>query len=72
MPEATENLTAKEKEVLKLIGQGNSTKEIAATLNLSLLTVANHRKHICAKLKVHSTAALVAYAARQLHSRDGL
>ena len=52
-----------------LIGQAKSSKEIAAALHVSLQTVANHRKHICAKLKLHSTAALVAYAARASHPR---
>jgi DNA-binding CsgD family transcriptional regulator len=66
-----EKLTPKETEVLKLIGQGHTSKEIAVKLSLSSETVANHRKHICAKLKLHSTAALVAYAARLLHKNGG-
>jgi len=68
---AGEKLTPKETEILKLIGQGHTSKEIAARLCLSSETVANHRKHICAKLKLHSTAALVAYAARALHKNGG-
>jgi DNA-binding CsgD family transcriptional regulator len=66
-----EKLTAKETEVLKMIGNGSSSKEIAAALHVSLLTVANHRKHICAKLQLHSTAALVAYAARVVQNAGG-
>ena len=66
-----EKLTPKELEILKLLGQGQTSKEIAATLGLSSDTVANHRKHICSKLKLHSTAALVACAARFLQRNDG-
>jgi len=57
-------LTPREKEVLKLIGQGKTTKQIAATLNLSAYTVSNHRKHICKKFNLHSTAQLVAFAVK--------
>jgi len=67
----TDKLTAKEMEVLNLIGHGNTSKEIAARLHVSLETVANHRKHICAKLQLHSTAALVAYAAHIVFSITG-
>ena len=56
-------LTAREASVLALIGQGKGTKEIAALLSISALTVANHRKHICRKLHLHSTAELAAFAA---------
>jgi DNA-binding CsgD family transcriptional regulator len=57
-------LTARENEILSLIGKGKTSKQIAAQLNLSVFTVNNHRKHICRKLGLHSTAQLVAYAAR--------
>ncbi len=57
------DLTAREQEILGLIGKGLSSKEIAFTLHLSVQTVANHRKSICRKLGLHSTAQLVAYAA---------
>jgi DNA-binding CsgD family transcriptional regulator len=55
-------LTLRESEILKLIGKAKSSKEIADALGLSVLTVNNHRKHICGKLDIHSTAELVAYA----------
>jgi DNA-binding CsgD family transcriptional regulator len=58
----SQTLTRKEREVLELLSQGKSTKEIAAILSLSPETVADHRKHICKKLDVHSTAGLVARA----------
>lgn len=57
-------LTPKENEVLGLVGEGKASKQIAQALNLSVFTVNNHRKHICQKLGLHSTAELVAYAAR--------
>ncbi len=61
-------LTQREQEVLNLIGQGKTSKQIAEMLNLSVFTVNNHRKHICKKLGLHSTAQLVAYAVTQTQS----
>jgi DNA-binding CsgD family transcriptional regulator len=58
-------LTPRETEVLEHIGQGRTSRQIAAALNLSVFTINNHRKHICQKLRLHSTAELVAYAARR-------
>ena len=52
-------LTPRERQVLDLIGRGKTTKEIATILNLSTGTVGNHRKSICRKWDVHSTAELV-------------
>ena len=57
-------LTAREMQVLALVGEGKTSKQVALSLNLSVETVANHRKHICRKLGLHSTAELVAYAVR--------
>ena len=62
-------LTPREREIYRLIGRGKTSKEIAAALNLSVQTVANHRKNICSKLGVHSTAELVASAAGRLRPR---
>jgi DNA-binding CsgD family transcriptional regulator len=59
---ATGRLTARELEILQLIGEGMSSRDMARALSISLWTVANHRKHICSKLNLHSTAELVAYA----------
>ncbi len=64
-----DTLTPRENEILELIGQGKTSKQIAGTLNLSVFTVNNHRKHICRKLGLHSTAQLVAYAVN--HSNHG-
>jgi DNA-binding NarL/FixJ family response regulator len=55
-------LTRREKEVLAFIAQGQSTKEIAHRLARSPETIANHRKQLCRKLNVHSTAELVRVA----------
>jgi DNA-binding NarL/FixJ family response regulator len=57
-------LTARELEVLQLICQGLSNREIAARLTLSVNTVAVHRANIMNTLGVHKTAELVAYAIR--------
>ena len=57
-------LTRREQEVLKYIGEGKTSKQIASALNLSVFTVSNHRKHICKKLGLHSTAQLVAFAVK--------
>lgn len=62
-----ECLTPREKQVLTIVGQGKTTKEIAEVLGVSSATVSNHRKHICRKLGIHSTAELVAFAARLLN-----
>lgn len=59
------SLTGREKEVLKHIGHGKTSKQIAGLLNLSVFTVGNHRRHICKKLGLHSTAQLVAFAVQQ-------
>ncbi len=57
-------LTQREEEILGLVGLGRTSRQIADALNLSVYTVNNHRKHICRKLGLHSTAQLVAFAAR--------
>lgn len=62
-------LTRREKEVLKHIGHGKTSKQIAEVLNLSVFTVSNHRRHICKKLGLHSTAQLVAFAVQQTMRR---
>lgn len=64
------SLTRREREVLELVGHGKTSKQIAENLNLSVYTVNNHRKHICKKVGLHSTAQLVAFAVTQC-VRDG-
>jgi DNA-binding NarL/FixJ family response regulator len=58
-------LTAREREVLQLIAEGKTTKEIAFSLNLSVKTVEAHRQRIMEKLKARSVAELTKYAIRE-------
>ena len=62
--ERNSGLTAREVEILQLICDGKSNKEIAAQLNLSSNTVAVHRANIMDALGIHKTAELVVYAIR--------
>jgi DNA-binding NarL/FixJ family response regulator len=57
-----ETITRREKEVLKLIGEGYKNKEIADLLSISVKTVEKHRSNIMKKLDLHNAAALTAYA----------
>jgi DNA-binding NarL/FixJ family response regulator len=63
--DAFDKLTPREKQVLQLIAEGNSNKEIAAMLNLSVNTVAVHRANLMDALGVHRTAELVVFAIRK-------
>lgn len=58
-------LTEREREVLQLIAEGYSTKEIGAKLCLSVQTIHTHRQHLMKKLNVRSMADLVRYAIRE-------
>ena len=58
-------LTSREREVLQLIAEGKTNKEIAAHLNLSVYTVDAHRGRIMEKLNLHSTGELVRFALRK-------
>jgi len=55
-------LTPREREVVKMIAQGNSAREIAAFLGLSVKTVKAHRFNLMRKLDIHNRAQLVTYA----------
>ncbi|HNY39099.1 MAG TPA: response regulator transcription factor [Bryobacteraceae bacterium] len=55
-------LTTREREVLKLLAEGNSVKEIACDLNLSVKTVEAHKFNLMRKLDIHNKAQLVQYA----------
>ncbi len=57
-----EELSIREKEVVKAIALGKSNKEIADTLCISVHTVMTHRKNIATKLKIHNSAGLTIYA----------
>lgn len=57
-------LTAREREILQLVGEGHSSPDIARVLHLSVKTVEGHRGRIMAKLGIHDIAGLVRYAIR--------
>jgi DNA-binding NarL/FixJ family response regulator len=57
-----DTITRREREVLKLIGEGYKNREIADLLYISVKTVEKHRSNIMKKLDLHNTAALTAYA----------
>ncbi len=59
------NLTAREREVLQLIAEGKTIKEIASTLHVSVKTVETHRQQIMNKLDIYSVAELTKYAIRE-------
>ena len=58
-------LTGREKQVLQLIAQGKSNKEIATLLDLSVNTVSVHRANLMEKMNIHRTAELVLFAIRK-------
>jgi two-component system, NarL family, response regulator NreC len=58
-------LTSREREVVQRIAEGQTTKEIAAHLSLSVETVKSHRINLMRKLDIHETATLVRYAIRR-------
>lgn len=60
-----ELLTTREREILQLLAEGKTNKEVATLLNLSLYTVETHRSRILQKLNLHSSAELVLYAVRK-------
>jgi DNA-binding NarL/FixJ family response regulator len=61
---STDGLTPREREVLQLVAEGKTTKEVAAVLGISVKTAESHRSRIMEKLDIHETASLVRYAIR--------
>ncbi|MHB9141162.1 MAG: response regulator [Paludibacter sp.] len=57
-----EKMTPRQREILQLIAEGNSTKEIAYKLHISIKTVETHRKQLMDRLKIYDIAGLVRYA----------
>src|SRR5262249_55280411 len=57
-------LTQRERQVVQLLAEGKSTKEVASVLNLSVKTAETHRSNIMRKLGLHSVSELVLYAVR--------
>lgn len=60
-----ELLTSREREVLQMLAEGKSNKEVASALDLSLHTVETHRSNILQKLNLHSIPELILYAVRK-------
>ncbi len=60
-----ELLTPREREILQMLAEGKSNKDIATLLNLSLYTVETHRRNLQDKLNLHSLAELILYAVRK-------
>ena len=58
-------LTDREREILQLVAEGKTNKEIAAVLNISPYTIDTHRGHILQKLNLHSAPELILYAVRK-------
>lgn len=58
-------LSPREREILQLVAEGKSNKEVAQFLNLSLHTVETHRTHLMRKLNLHSVPELILYAVRK-------
>jgi DNA-binding NarL/FixJ family response regulator len=63
-PDSLQHLTARQREVLQLIAEGHSTKDIANKLNVSVKTVETHRGELMNRLDIHDVAGLVRYAIR--------
>ena len=58
-------LTEREREILQLVAEGRTNKEVAGLLNVSITTVETHRTHILQKLGLHSVPELILYAVRK-------
>ena len=58
-------LSPREREILQLVAEGRTTKQIAAILGVSVKTADSHRSRLMAKLDIHETAGLVRYAIRR-------
>ena len=61
---ASSPLTAREREIVQLLSEGKSAKEVAVALNISVKTAETHRSNIMRKLDLHSVSELVLYAVR--------
>jgi DNA-binding NarL/FixJ family response regulator len=64
MASVGERLTAREREVVQLLSEGRSSKEVASFLGISVKTAETHRANIMRKLEIHSVSELVRYAVR--------
>lgn len=62
---AADPLSSRERQVLQLIAEGRSTKDVASLLGISVKTAESHRTRLMQKLDIHETASLVRYAVRR-------
>jgi DNA-binding NarL/FixJ family response regulator len=62
--ESASKLTPREREIVQLLAEGKSNKEVASALNISVKTAETHRTNIMRKLDLHSVSELVRYAVR--------
>jgi DNA-binding NarL/FixJ family response regulator len=62
--DSLDGLTPRQREILQLVAEGRSTKDVAQLLDLSIKTVETHRSQIMARLDIHDVAGLVRYAIR--------
>lgn len=65
LQDSYELLSERERQILQLLAEGKSNKDIAALLNVSPYTVETHRAHLMQKLNLHNTAEIVLYAVRK-------
>lgn len=65
MSDAYDSLTDREKQVLKLLAEGRTSKDIAELLGISVKTAMSHREHVMGKLGLHNRTELVRYALRR-------
>jgi len=63
--DSTDPLSGRERQVLQLVGEGKSTKDVAVQLGISVKTAESHRARLMKKLDIHETASLVRYAIRR-------
>lgn len=63
--DTSDPLSGRERQVLQLVAEGNTTKKVASLLGLSVKTAESHRTRIMEKLDIHETAGLVRYAIRR-------
>ena len=60
-----DTLTGREREILQLVAEGKTNKEISAILNISVNTIETHRAHIMEKLEIHDLTGLIRYAIKK-------
>ena len=65
LPACLDLLTPREREVLQLLAEGKSSKDIARLLDLSVYTVDTHKSNLMQKLSLHSMSELILYAVRK-------